>query len=92
MKENKKGGNYMKKVLKTTVAVAGVAAIAGVAYATYKYFKEGDNPCHRCSCNEDWDDDDDWDDDFEDDDFFECNSEKEDVKEEKESPISIKVE
>ena len=84
----------MKKVLEATVAVAGVAAIAGVVYATYKYFTEGDNPCHRCPCDNDWDDDnDDWDDDFEDDDFFDDVSEEDDVKEEKkESPVSIKVE
>lgn len=84
----------MKKVLKATAIVAGITAVAGVAYATYKYFTDDWNPCHCIcdGCDDDYDDDDDFEDDF-DDDFFEDEppvktEEKEEVEE---NPVHIKV-
>lgn len=78
----------MKKVLKATAVVAGIAAVAGIAYGVYRYFTDD----FGCDCCDDYDDDYDDDDDFEDDFFDDYDEPEKKAEEPVDSATHIKVE
>lgn len=74
----------MKKVLKATAVVAGIAAVTGIAYGVYRYFTDD----FDCDCCDDFDDDDDFEDDF----FDDYDEPEKKAEEPVDSATHIKVE